>query len=175
MCANAMSPWFTSNSSTIRPSRFIENIAAPLRIRGLAASDIDFEVTKIAKLLHIEKFVGSPASGAFRRAATALCDRQSLGQEQLAGVVGRAFGQSRLQIARGIARRACANCSEPVRRLWFIPPPNRSKRLTMGGEVIVMDKGRVLQVGPSKRCLSSPWIDQCRQGFFRSADEHDRG
>ena len=132
-----------------------QNIAAPLHIRGLPASDIDFEVNKIAKLLHINKLLD-------RRPA-----ELSGGQQQRCAIARALIKNSSLVLLDeplvNLDYKLREELREELRELFgageaivVYSTTEPLEALTMGGKVIVMDKGRVLQMGPSSSVYHRP-------------------
>lgn len=125
-----------------------DNIAAPLRQKGLSATEIDRKARDIAGILHIDHLLGRlPAS-------------LSGGQQQ------------RVAIARGLVKEArCLLLDEPLVNLDYqlrqelrdelrgilrhdeqivvYATTEPDEALQLGGTTIVLDRGRVLQAGPA--------------------------
>jgi glycerol transport system ATP-binding protein len=132
-----------------------DNIASPLRLQGMAAAEVDRQVRETAKLLHIEH----------------LLDRLPM---ELSG-----GQQQRLAIARALVKRASLLLlDEPLVNLDYklreelraelrdlfarqrttvvYATTEPLEALIMGGEVIVMDEGRVLQTGATIQVYHQP-------------------
>ncbi len=90
-----------------------ENIASPLRVAGIDAGRRSRRgCSKVADLLRLTPMLQAPAERTVRRPAAAHRDRPRPGQGFRPHPARRAARQSRLQAARGIARRI----AEAVRR-----------------------------------------------------------
>ena len=132
-----------------------ENIASPLRLAGIAKAEIDSRVRAEAPATAYR----APARPAARRIVgrTAATRRAGAGAGQGGAVAaaGRAARQPRLQAARGIARGDAAD----VRRR---PHDGRlchdraKEALLLGGNTAVIDKGRLLQYGPTLEVYRRP-------------------
>ena len=83
-----------------------ENIASPLRVaRGIARDEIDRRVRETAALMRLDASARSLSARAFRRPAAAHGARTRDRETRRSAAARRAARQSRLQAARGIARR----------------------------------------------------------------------
>lgn len=141
-----------------------DNIASPLRLQGIAAGEIDRQVRDTAKMLHIDHLLDR------------LPGELSGGQQQ------------RLAIARALVKRAhMLLLDEPLVNLDYkLREELRSElrdlfarqettvvyattepleALIMGGQVIVMDEGRVLQRGPTVEVYHHPGSQRVAEVF----------
>jgi len=132
-----------------------DNIASPLRLQGVAKAEIDRQVRETARLLHIDHLLDR------------LPAELSGGQQQ------------RLAIARALVKRAkLLLLDEPLVNLDYklreelraelrdlfarerttvvYATTEPLEALIMGGQVIVMDEGRVLQTGPTVQVYHHP-------------------
>jgi glycerol transport system ATP-binding protein len=123
-----------------------ENIASPLRRQGLARAEIDAKVREAAAMLHIEPFLGRlPAAlsgGQQQRCAIARAlvkDAELLLlDEPLVNLDYKLREELRAELQGLFARREA---------IVVYATTEPAEALTMGGEVIVMSEGRVLQHG----------------------------
>ena len=141
-----------------------DNIASPLRLQGIAAAEIDRQVRDTARMLHIDHLLDR------------LPGELSGGQQQ------------RLAIARALVKRAhMLLLDEPLVNLDYkLREELRSElrdlfarqettvvyattepleALIMGGQVIVMDEGRVLQRGPTVEVYHRPGSQRVAEVF----------
>jgi glycerol transport system ATP-binding protein len=132
-----------------------DNIASPLRLQGMAKAEIDRQVSETARMLHIDHLLAR------------LPAELSGGQQQ------------RLAIARALVKKAqLLLLDEPLVNLDYklreelraelrdlfarqqttvvYATTEPLEALIMGGEVIVMDEGRVLQSGPTIQVYHRP-------------------
>ena len=160
-CASAASPWSTSSSSTIRRSPAFENIASPLRLAGRPPADIDRRVRDDrARLLHIDHLLDRarrPSSRAASSSAPRSPGRWSrtrgllLLDEPLVNLDYKLREELRAELRDLFARRDAIvvyATTEPL------------EALLMGGQVVVLDEGRVLQAGPTLEVYHRPAIDR---------------
>ncbi len=132
-----------------------ENIASPLRLQGESAAAVDAKVKDTARLLHIDHLLDRmPAelSGGQQQRlaiARALVKRASLLllDEPLVNLDYKLREELRAELRDLFARQQTTvvyATTEPL------------EALIMGGEVIVMDEGRVLQQGPTVQVYHQP-------------------
>jgi glycerol transport system ATP-binding protein len=132
-----------------------DNIASPLRLQGVPAAEIDRKVRETARLLHIDHLLDRlPAAlsgGQQQRLAIAraLVKRASLLllDEPLVNLDYKLREELRAELRDLFARQRTTvvyATTEPL------------EALIMGGEVIVMDEGCVLQTGPTAQVYHRP-------------------
>jgi glycerol transport system ATP-binding protein len=132
-----------------------ENIASPLRLQGRSSADIDRRVRDTARLLHIDHLLGrTPAElsgGQQQRLAIARAlvkdARLLLLDEPLVNLDYKLREELRTELRDLFARQRTTvvyATTEPL------------EALIMGGQVIVMDEGRVLQAGPTLEVYHRP-------------------
>ena len=132
-----------------------ENIASPLRLQGISSPEIDAKVKDTAKLLHIDHLLDRlPAelSGGQQQRlaiARALVKKSSLLllDEPLVNLDYKLREELRAELRELFARQHTTvvyATTEPL------------EALIMGGEVIVMDEGRILQQGPTVQVYHQP-------------------
>jgi glycerol transport system ATP-binding protein len=132
-----------------------DNIASPLRLQGEPAAEIDAKVKETARLLHIDHLLDRmPAelSGGQQQRlaiARALVKRASLLllDEPLVNLDYKLREELRAELRDLFARQQTTvvyATTEPL------------EALIMGGEVIVMDEGRILQQGPTVQVYHRP-------------------
>ena len=148
-----------------------DNIASPLRLQGVAAAEIDRQVRDTARLLHIDHLLDRlPAelSGGQQQRlaiARALVKRASLLllDEPLVNLDYKLREELRAELRDLFARQQTTvvyATTEPL------------EALIMGGEVIVMDEGRVLQTGAHGAGLPPARLAAGGRRLQRPADEH---
>ncbi len=132
-----------------------ENIASPLRVRGLSRSEIDARVREAARMLRIlpflERLPGELSGGQQQRLAIARAlvkqAQLLLLDEPLVNLDYKLREELRVEL-RGLFRRdeTCVvyATTEPL------------EALLMGGEVAVLDEGRLLQTGPAREVYRHP-------------------
>jgi glycerol transport system ATP-binding protein len=132
-----------------------DNIASPLRLQGMPAKDIDRKVRDTAKLLHIDHLLDrlpnalsggqqqrlAIARALVKQAALLLLDEPLVNldyklREELRAELRDLFGRQKTTVVYAT--------TEPL------------EALIMGGEVIVMDEGRVLQTGATLEVYHRP-------------------
>ena len=132
-----------------------ENIASPLRLQGMAKAEVDRQVRETAKLLHIDHLLDrlpvELSGGQQQRLAIAraLVKRASLLllDEPLVNLDYKLREELRAELRDLFARQRTTvvyATTEPL------------EALIMGGQVIVMDEGRVLQTGPTVQVYHRP-------------------
>ena len=132
-----------------------ENIASPLRLQGRAKADIERRVRDTARLLHIEHLLErTPAElsgGQQQRLAIARAlvkdARLLLLDEPLVNLDYKLREELRSELRDLFARQRTTvvyATTEPL------------EALIMGGNVLVMDRGRVLQAGPTLEVYHRP-------------------
>ncbi len=132
-----------------------ENIASPLRLRGLAAAEIDRQVRDTARMLHIDHLLdrlpGELSGGQQQRLAIARAlVKQAellLLDEPLVNLDYKLREELRSELRDLFARQQTTvvyATTEPL------------EALIMGGRVVVMDAGRVLQTGPTVEVYHRP-------------------
>jgi glycerol transport system ATP-binding protein len=132
-----------------------ENIASPLRLSGQSRSEIDRKVREVASLLHIDHLLDRlPAElsgGQQQRTAIARAlvkeARLLLLDEPLVNLDYKLREELRAELRALFERRDAVvvySTTEPV------------EALTMGGSVMVMHEGRVLQAGPTTKVYHYP-------------------
>ena len=156
-CASAASPWSTSSSSTTRRSPPTTTSPRRCGCRGSRRREIDAKVKETAQLLHIDHLLDRlPAelSGGQQQRlaiARALVKRASLLllDEPLVNLDYKLREELRAELRDLFARQQTTvvyATTEPL------------EALIMGGEVIVMDEGRVLQHGPTVQVYHQPGL-----------------
>jgi glycerol transport system ATP-binding protein len=131
------------------------NIASPLRLNGTAAEEVDRRVRETARLLHIDHLLDRlPAElsgGQQQRLAIARAlvkeARLLLLDEPLVNLDYKLREELRAELRDLFARQRTTvvyATTEPL------------EALIMGGDVIVMDEGRVLQTGPTVEVYHRP-------------------
>ncbi|MFO1050061.1 MAG: ABC transporter ATP-binding protein [Geminicoccaceae bacterium] len=132
-----------------------DNIASPLRLQGIAAAEIDRQVRDTARLLHIDHLLdrlpGALSGGQQQRLAIARALVKRAGllllDEPLVNLDYKLREELRSELRDLFARQQTTvvyATTEPL------------EALIMGGEVIVMDEGRVLQTGPTVQVYHNP-------------------
>ncbi len=130
-----------------------DNIASPLKLRG--EKNIDQRVRELAEKLHIEMFLDRLPGRAVGRAAAARGPGARAGQGRAADAAGRAPGQSGLQAARRVARRADALFAAGDSTVVYATT-EPGEALLLGGYTAVMDAGELLQYGPTADVFHEP-------------------
>ncbi len=82
-----------------------DNIASPLRLMARDRDEISTRVGEVAEMLKLTPYLNRASAGTVRRPAAALRAGAGAGEGRRSGAAGRTAGQSRLQAARGTARR----------------------------------------------------------------------
>jgi len=132
-----------------------DNIASPLRLQGTAPAEVDRQVRDTARLLHIDHLLdrlpGELSGGQQQRLAIAraLVKRASLLllDEPLVNLDYKLREELRTELRELFARQQTTvvyATTEPL------------EALIMGGQVIVMDEGRVLQTGSTVQVYHNP-------------------
>jgi glycerol transport system ATP-binding protein len=132
-----------------------DNIASPLRLQGVPRAEIDRQVRETARLLHIDHLLDRPpaelSGGQQQRLAIAraLVKRASLLllDEPLVNLDYKLREELRAELRDLFARQRTTvvyATTEPL------------EALIMGGEVIVMDEGRILQQGGTVQVYHRP-------------------
>jgi glycerol transport system ATP-binding protein len=132
-----------------------ENIAAPLRRAGINGSDLNEPVRRTAKLLRIDSLLdrlpGQLSGGQQQRVAIAraLVKNASLLllDEPLVNLDYKLREELRAEL-RGIFRKS--------RTIVVYTTTDPTESLQIGGNTVVMDKGRVLQIGPAVEVFGRP-------------------
>lgn len=132
-----------------------DNIASPLKLAGLSKSEIDQKVRETAELLHLETFLqrypGELSGGQQQRTAIARALVKDanilLFDEPLANLDYKLREELRQEI-RGLfdERRTVA--------IYATTEPGEA--LLLGGNTVVIDRGRVVQSGPSLEVYRRP-------------------
>ena len=155
-CRSATSRWSISSSSTIRISPSTRTSPRRCASPAWRKSEIETRVQKAADLLRLAPDAEAPAVRTLRRPAAAHGDRPRPRQGFRSHPARRAARQSRLQAARGIARRIAealrraATASSSMRR------PSRSEALLFGGNTATLYEGRITQFGPTSAIYRKP-------------------
>ncbi len=137
------------------PLTVFENIASPLRIAGLPRSEIDRKVRELARMLHIDglldRLPAQLSGGQQQRCAIARAlikqARLLLLDEPLVNLDFKLREELRVELRDLFARQQTTvvyATTEPL------------EALMMGGNVIVLDEGRVLQAGPTAEVYHRP-------------------
>ncbi len=132
-----------------------DNIASPLRRQGLAAKSIDAKVREAAAMLHIEPFLDRlPAElsgGQQQRCAIARALVKEaallLLDEPLVNLDYKLREELRAELQSLFARRSA---------IVVYATTEPAEALVMGGQVLVMGEGRVLQQGPTLSVYRRP-------------------
>jgi glycerol transport system ATP-binding protein len=141
-----------------------ENIASPLRLKGLAADTVDRRVRETARMLHIDHLLDRlPAElsgGQQQRLAIARAlvkeAQLLLLDEPLVNLDYKLREELRAELRDLFARQRTTvvyATTEPL------------EALIMGGQVIVMDEGRVLQRGPTVEVYHHPGSQRVAEVF----------
>ncbi len=141
-----------------------ENIASPLRRQGLAAKSIDAKVREAAAMLHIDPFLDRlPAElsgGQQQRCAIARALVKDaallLLDEPLVNLDYKLREELRAELQALFARRSA---------IVVYATTEPAEALVMGGEVLVMGEGRVLQQGPTLSVYRRPASTQVALTF----------
>ncbi|MEZ5825329.1 MAG: ABC transporter ATP-binding protein [Geminicoccaceae bacterium] len=132
-----------------------ENIAAPLRMGGMSENLIRTNVERMAGLLHIEPYLQR------------LPSELSGGQQQRCAIARALVRESGLLLLDEPLVNLDYKLREELREELQLLFENRSsivvystadphEALVMGGDVIVMDRGRILQTGPAAKVYRRP-------------------
>ena len=141
-----------------------ENIASPLRLKGQARGEIERRVREVASLLHIDHLLDRlPAElsgGQQQRTAIARAlakeARLLLLDEPLVNLDYKLREELRTELRALFERRGAVvvySTTEPL------------EALTMGGSVLVMHEGRVLQAGPTAQVYHHPASEAVAEVF----------
>ena len=141
-----------------------DNIASPLRRQGLAAKSIDAKVREAAAMLHIDPFLDRlPAElsgGQQQRCAIARALVKEaallLLDEPLVNLDYKLREELRAELHSLFARRSA---------IVVYATTEPAEALVMGGEVLVMGEGRVLQQGPTLSVYRRPASTQVALTF----------
>ena len=141
-----------------------DNIASPLRRQGLAAKSIDAKVREAAAMLHIDPFLDRlPAElsgGQQQRCAIARALVKDaallLLDEPLVNLDYKLREELRAELQALFARRSA---------IVVYATTEPAEALVMGGEVLVMGEGRVLQQGPTLSVYRRPASTQVALTF----------
>ncbi len=131
------------------------NIASPLKLAGLSKSDIDLRVRETAAMLHIDNLLNRlPAElsgGQQQRTAIARAlvkeTQLLLLDEPLVNLDYKLREELRAELQQIFERRSAVvvyTTTEPA------------EALMLGGNIVVMDEGRVLQTGPTPEVYRHP-------------------
>jgi glycerol transport system ATP-binding protein len=132
-----------------------DNIASPLRVAGIEASDIDRRVRKVAELLHLSPMLkrqpGELSGGQQQRTAIARAIVKDsdvvLLDEPLANLDYKLREELRDELPRLFAGRRC---------IVVYATTEPSEALLFGGNTATLHEGRVTQFGPTSKIYRSP-------------------
>ncbi|MCF8033933.1 MAG: ABC transporter ATP-binding protein [Desulfarculaceae bacterium] len=131
------------------------NLAFPLRMQGVARAEIQAKVTEAARLLGIERFLGKKpgqlSGGQRQRVAIGRAIVRSpalfLFDEPLSNLDAQLRGEMRLELAR-LHRR--------LGTTMLYVTHDQTEALTLGDVIVLLDQGRVQQIGPPGEIYQRP-------------------
>lgn len=141
-----------------------ENIASPLRLRKLDENELDRAVRETARIVHIENFLdrlpGELSGGQQQRCAIARALIKQSGllllDEPLVNLDYKLREEMRAELRELFNRREA---------IVVYATTEPQEALIMGGHVIVMHEGRVLQQGPTNEVFHHPSSIQVARVF----------
>ena len=152
-----------------------ENIASPLRVAGVPTAEIKARVGKAAELLRLTPMLDRRPSelsgGQQQRTAIA----RALVKDCRPDPARRAARQSRLQAARGTARRAAAPLRRAATASSSTPPPSRPRRCCSAATPRPCTRAGSPSSARPPRSIASPRDLITARGLLRSADQHRAG
>jgi len=132
-----------------------ENIAFPLRIRGMSKVDVDSKVQWAGKLLDIEKLLHRKpreTSGGERQ-RTALA--RSLVRNPAVFLLDEPLSNLDAKM-RHSAREELRNFQREVKSTWIHVTHDQTEAMGLGDRIIVMDKGHIRQIGTPSEIYLNP-------------------
>ncbi|MDZ7697916.1 MAG: ABC transporter ATP-binding protein [Deltaproteobacteria bacterium] len=131
------------------------NIASPLKLAKIDKSDIDRRVRRTAEMLHLDHFLDR------------LPSELSGGQQQRVAIARALVKESDLLLLdeplvnldyklREELREELQDIFETRKSIVVYTTTEPTEALMLGGNIVVMDEGRVLQTGPTPRCTITP-------------------
>jgi len=132
-----------------------KNIASPLKIAGLNRNEIDKRVRKTAAILHIDDLLdrlptelsgGQQQRTAIARALIKEADLLLL-DEPLVNLDFKLREELRLELQEIFTRR---------KSIVVYTTTEPAEALMMGGNIVVIDEGRILQTGPTSNVYQNP-------------------
>ncbi len=132
-----------------------KNIASPLKIAGLNQTEIDQRVRKIAAILHIDDLLerlptelsgGQQQRTAIARALVKEADLLLL-DEPLVNLDFKLREELRLELQEIFTRR---------KAIVVYTTTEPAEALMIGGNIVVIDEGRILQTGPASDVYQNP-------------------
>ncbi|MGE0801555.1 MAG: ATP-binding cassette domain-containing protein [Lautropia sp.] len=158
----ALPPWarnvaLVSRRPAVYPAMTVaENLAFPLRNRGVAAAAVRSRVDRIAELLLLADELARPAG----RLADELRLRVALGRALVVDDVAAVLLDDPLAAAEPARRPALRLLLRTVRRAlgrtWLLVTSDADDALTFADEVAVLIGGRVVQVGTAAALFDEP-------------------
>ena len=141
-----------------------KNIASPLKIAGVSKSELDRRVRETAEMLHIEDLLnrlpaelsgGQQQRIAIVRALVKNADLLLL-DEPLVNLDYKLREELRIELQEIFEKRKAIGIyttTEPVEALMF------------GGEIVIIDEGRILQTGPTPEVYHNPATTKVAEVF----------
>ncbi len=132
-----------------------ENIASPLRVRKVAADEVDSRVKKIAKLLgideHLEKLPSQISGGQKQRTALARCLIRDAEIYLLDEPIAHLDAKLRHRM-RGEFKRI----HKDLGKTMIYVTHDYREALALADTVVILNKGAVVQIGPPDEVFSLP-------------------
>ncbi|RWR48669.1 ABC transporter ATP-binding protein [Sinirhodobacter ferrireducens] len=132
-----------------------ENIAAPLRRRGLSAEEISRRVTDVARRVQLESFLdrlpGQLSGGQQQRLAIA----RALAREASLMLFDEPLVNLDYKLREGL-REELRGLFRQGRQIVVYATTEPEEALQMGGTTIVLHEGRVVQQGPAQEIYRKP-------------------
>jgi multiple sugar transport system ATP-binding protein len=132
-----------------------ENIASPLRVRGVAAPEVDARVKKIARLLgideHLAKLPAQISGGQKQRTAVARCLIRDAELYLLDEPIAHLDAKLRHRM-RGEFKRI----HKDLGKTMIYVTHDFREALALADSVVILDKGAVVQIGPPDEVFSRP-------------------
>lgn len=132
-----------------------ENIASPLRVRKVAADEIDTRVKKISKLLgideHLSKLPSQISGGQKQRTALARCLIRDAEIYLLDEPIAHLDAKLRHRM-RGEFKRI----HKDLGKTMIYVTHDYREALALADSVVILDKGKVVQIGPPDEVFSQP-------------------
>ena len=132
-----------------------ENIASPLRVRKVSGEEIDTKVKRIAKLLgideHLEKLPSQISGGQKQRTALARCLIRDAEIYLLDEPIAHLDAKLRHRM-RGEFKRI----HKDLGKTMIYVTHDYREALALADSVVILDKGKVVQIGPPDVVFSQP-------------------
>lgn len=132
-----------------------ENIASPLRVRKVAAAEVDARVKKIARLMgideHLEKLPSQISGGQKQRTAVARCLIRDAELYLLDEPIAHLDAKLRHRM-RGEFKRI----HKDLGKTMIYVTHDYREALALADSVVILDKGAVVQIGPPDEVFSRP-------------------